>query len=303
MNYKYRVTVLTPTYNRCGLLSKLYRSLCAQTAQCFQWIVVDDGSTDETENYIKSLNTSNFEITYLKKENGGKHTALNYAHSYIEGEMVVIVDSDDYLLPDAVQTIEEEWQMYRNKQEIGVMSYLRGTETGEIFSKKHSKDFYIDDDIHYRVNGRVKGDRCEVVRTDLFKQYPFPVFCREKFMSEGWLWNTLALKYKTVYRNKVLYVCEYLEGGLTKTGRSLRMHCPLGMMEACKSFFVPHVRSEIQCKEMLLFWVYGLCAGYSYNKIAELSGRPVRMYLCLPVGYLLYRYWCKKYMVERREKS
>lgn len=300
MNYEYAITILTPTYNRCELLPKLYNSLSRQTFQKFQWLIIDDGSIDETENYIFSLQKNIFEITYCKKENGGKHTALNYSHPYIKGELVVIVDSDDFLSSKAVETIIRDWSRYSNNDEICGMSYLRQTKSGKILSSYAKEDYYIDDDIHWIINHGIEGDRCEVIRTNVLKEYPLPSFKNERFMSEGWLWQKIALNYKMVYRNEVIYICEYLEGGLTKSGRQLRMRNPHGMMENCKSFFVPQVKWKVQIKEMLLFWIYGLCAGYSYNKVAYISGRPLRMFMCMPAGIVLYKYWNKKYLKSEK---
>lgn len=99
--YKYSLTVLTPTYDRAYTLTRVYESLVKQTKQDFQWIIIDDGSSDGTEELIMSFPKTGFELEYHKKSNGGKHTALNYAHQFIKGEMVVIVDSDDYLTDDA----------------------------------------------------------------------------------------------------------------------------------------------------------------------------------------------------------
>ena len=104
------VTVLTPTYNRGHLLGKLYDSLCRQTDKSFQWLIIDDGSVDNTEDVVKNFCAMNvLSIEYHKKNNGGKHTALNYSHSYIKGGYVVIVDSDDYLLPCAIEEIRRAW--------------------------------------------------------------------------------------------------------------------------------------------------------------------------------------------------
>ena len=100
--YKYRLTVLTPTYNRAYTLTKVYESLAKQTKQNFQWLIIDDGSSDGTEELIMSFPKTGFELEYHKKSNGGKHTALNYSHQFIKGEMVVILDSDDYLTDDAI---------------------------------------------------------------------------------------------------------------------------------------------------------------------------------------------------------
>lgn len=205
--YKYRLTVLTPTYNRAYTLTKVYESLAKQTKQNFQWLIIDDGSSDGTEELIMSFPKTGFELEYHKKSNGGKHTALNYSHQFIKGEMVVILDSDDYLTDDAIETIQRDWLKFKNDKRIAGMSYmkiLRGGGTAYL-SKQPPEDEYISDHIQYRDNGNITGDQCEVIRSALLKKYPFPVFENEKFMSEGWLWRTVAKRYKTIYRAKCIY--------------------------------------------------------------------------------------------------
>ena len=261
-------------------------------------MVIDDGSTDDTDSIFERLKNYDlpFQWEYHKKENGGKHTALNFAHAYIKGEVVLILDSDDYLTDDAIETVEKEWPLYRNCADICGMSYFRGKKDGSHLSVANAQDVYIDDDIHYRVNQKIKGDRCEVVRTVLLKKNPFPVYQGERFFPEGWFWNTLAMNYKTVYRNKTIYICEYLEGGLTKSGRALRMKCPLGMMDDCRMYLDDRVCIRRRVKEMLLYWVYARCAGYSLGKTLSTSGRPVGMMLTALPGMMLYSYWKRKYL-------
>ncbi len=291
--YKYRLTVLTPTYNRAYTLTKVYESLAKQTKQNFQWLIIDDGSSDGTEELIMSFPKTGFELEYHKKSNGGKHTALNYSHQFIKGEMVVILDSDDYLTDDAIETIQRDWLKFKNDKRIAGMSYmkiLRGGGTAYL-SKQPPEDEYISDHIQYRDNGNITGDQCEVIRSALLKKYPFPVFENEKFMSEGWLWRTVAKRYKTIYRAKCIYVCEYLEGGLTKCGRGLRMSCPQGMLENCRTFFVSEMNIKIQIKEMLLYDIYAICSDKSVFKEISKSRRIIGTTLLLPVGYLLYIYW------------
>lgn len=292
------VTVLTATYNRRYRLPALYESLCSQTNRDFQWLIIDDGSSDDTRAYIESLPQGEFLIEYYWKENGGKHTALNYAHPYIKGELVFMVDSDDYLEADAIEKIILRWNKYKDNSKIGVLSFRKRTVDGKPLSTTVDEP-YIEDDITYRVNHNISGDRSEVIRTDLFVKYPLPEFKNEKFMGEGWLFRQIANEHKTVYLNSAIYVCDYLEGGLSKNGRLLRMKCPYGMMENCKSFFVPSVRWAVQTKEMLAFGVYGLCAGLSLRGILQASGRPVRQLLIMPESYFLFCYWSKKYGFKR----
>lgn len=294
---KYKVCVLTPTYNRRDLIERLYRSLCEQTQDRFQWLVIDDGSTDETEAYIQKLTGHKFELNYYKKENGGKHTAINFAFPYIQGDVVVIVDSDDYLSADAIGTIESDWEKYKNNSEIGCLSYHRWrADQGGFCSKKDDQDVVISDHIAYRVNLNRGGDRCEVIRTDCLKQFPFPTFENEKFMAESWLWNRISEKYRTVYINKAIYVCDYQPGGLTAQGRRLRMNSPRGMMEDTKSYLTQkNASNKIKIKETWLWWVYGLCARMSIKRIVGGSPLPLFTLINAPFGVMLYILWRAKY--------
>lgn len=296
MRRKVKLTILTPIYNRVDLLPQVFTSLQSQTVKDFEWLVIDDGSTDNIQEYMHGLPEVDFPIHYHRKENGGKHTAMNYSHPYIQGDFVLILDSDDYLIPGAVEIILKDWQKYVGVSSVGVLSYERGGRQGEIISDRASvPNYYISDDIHFRVNQGVGGDRAEVVRTEIFKTLPLPTHENEKFMSEGWLWNNIAIKYQTVYIQKGIYICEYLEGGLTKSGRILRMKSPLNMMDSCKSFFQDEVCLKIQVKEMLLYCVYGLCSNLPIHKWLHNSGRPLRVLLTLPFGWLLFKYWKYKY--------
>ncbi|WP_415944956.1 glycosyltransferase family 2 protein [Selenomonas montiformis] len=291
-----RLTILTTTYNRAHLLPQVFNSLQKQTVKAFEWLVIDDGSTDSTADYMQNLPVVEFPVQFHRKENGGKHTAMNYSHPFIHGEIVIIVDSDDYLVPDAVETILTDWQRYADKSNIGVLSYEKGGQNGKIISERADvPDYYVCDDIHFCVNHRVRGDRAEVVRTEIFKKFPLPAHENEKFMSEGWLWNNIAIKYRTVYIQKVIYICEYLDMGLTKSGRLLRMKSPLNMMENCKSFFQRETCIRVKMKELLLYCVYALCSDLSFKEKITSSNHPIKTLIMMPFGFLLYIYWRFKY--------
>lgn len=297
MENNIRLTILTTSYNRAKLLSKLYASLIKQTLYDFEWLIIDDGSNDNTKEYVASLPQNPFPIRYYYKENGGKCRAINFAHDKIQGQYVFFVDSDDVLTADAVEVILKDWQRYDQEPNIAVLSYKKGGRDGRAISEEvQGADYYIDDDIHYRVNQGVGGDRAETLRTDILRKYPFPEFVNEKFMSEGWLWNNIAKKYKTVYRMYTVYICEYLAGGLTKSGRVLRMKSPQGMMENCKSFFQKDTCIKIQLKEMLLYCVYALCSPNKLLYDIKNSGRPWKIIMMMPFGYGLYCYWNNKYL-------
>ena len=126
------LTILTPVYNRAKLLKNCYASLLAQTCFDFEWVVVNDGSTDGTGALMRELIAAEqpFPIQYIEKENGGKHTALNAAHPYIHGKYVLILDSDDTLTEDAVEQALQAWSAWEKSPEIGLVILLRGQTRG-----------------------------------------------------------------------------------------------------------------------------------------------------------------------------
>ena len=223
------LTIITPTYNRAHTLSACFNSLARQTCRDYQWIIVDDGSTDGTEELIESFAADGgVPFDYIRKRNGGKHTALNSAHRYIKGKYVTVLDSDDVLAPNAVETIITEWKKYDSNQAVNVLYFYKVTPEGALFCYVDNPNTVTET---YRVRRRSdmhSRDCCDVFRTELFKRYPFPVFDGERFIGEGAAFLNIELAGKGVYIDKAVYICEYLDDGLTKAGRKLRINNPLG---------------------------------------------------------------------------
>lgn len=213
------ISICTPTYNRAELLKRLYESLKKQNFKQFEWIIIDDGSTDNTEEIVTSfINENLLHIRYIKKKNGGKHTALNVGIDNAKGELFWIVDSDDYIVEDSLQYIWNKWSEIENKNEFAGLSGLRGYSNGEIIGTT-TDDEYIDCDVlSYRYKYRILGDKSEVYKTNILKKFKFPEFDGEKYVTEAVVWNRIANEnLKLRFFNKVIYICEYLEGGLTNT--------------------------------------------------------------------------------------
>lgn len=292
---KYFLTILTPTYNRQDKLPILFESLQNQTVSGFQWLVIDDGSNDNTEDYVRGLRTDKFVIEYHRKENGGKHTALNYSHPYIKGDYVCIVDSDDYLTKDAIESISNLIQQYGKDEKIACYSFQKGGKNGEALVKNVPDKPVVSNHIDFRLNGNRPGDCCEVEKTSVFKEFPFPEFPGEKFISEGYLWVNIGLRYNTVYINKVIYMCEYLEGGLTNLGRKMRIKSPKGGMETCNAFLSakdkPRLNLKLTLKQMWLYICYGKFAGCSFADMKEKCKRKILLIINYPAGLLMYRMW------------
>lgn len=298
------ITIITPTYNRAKEIRNLAKSLYAQIDQDFQWLIVDDGSTDNTEHEIQKLPVSNFMIDYHKKENGGKHTALNYSHHYIKGSYVCIVDSDDILTPNAISEIKKAIRKYKDDTRIGCISFQRGSNAKKPLSV-FPKGETISNHINFRINDNRRGDCFEVIKADVFKSITFPKHHKEKFMSEGYLWANIAKKYDTVYISKVLYICTYLDGGLTKTGRKLRIDCPLGGMDNSNAYLEKNKRANLKLrykiKHGILFDCYSLFANYTMEKSISRCKNTLLAISCYPLGLALYVYWKNKYKTGSKQ--
>lgn len=225
------LTILTPTYNRANRLNKLYESLLSQTVGEFKWLIVDDGSTDNTADLIKTfLDDERLEIKYLYKINGGKHTAINEGIRYVQTPLTFIVDSDDYLTENAVEIILNIWEKYQYRDEIGSFWFLQSDSTGRIIGDMFPEEEFVSTYLDVMINSTVKGDKKAVYRTELLRKYPFPVFDGETFLGEGIIHKRIGDCYKSVFINKVIYKGDYLEGGLSDSGRELRIKNPLGGM-------------------------------------------------------------------------
>ena len=288
------LSVITPTYNRGHLLQRCYNSLCAQTDLDFEWIIVDDGSTDNTEAIVRDFSEMPFHITYVKKENGGKHTALNTSHSHIHGDYVLILDSDDYLACNAIQLVRQTWTSYADRTDIGIVTFLKGACETEPNCTASTPNVPVDI-LRYKRTIIHSCDCCEVIRADLFRKYPFPVFQGERFIAECALWNRVALTHKCVYINKVIYICEYLEGGLTDSGRAMRIRNPRGGMFTSQLRMSPNNFFSQRIKYGLLYCCYGFFADKSFMQILKETKYPFLVGCCLIPGFIMYKLWKKKY--------
>lgn len=264
------VTILTPTYNRAENLPALYASLKKQTSDNWLWLVVDDGSQDGTRDLISAWEREDSRVSCIFKKNGGKHTALNAGMEKITTPYVFIVDSDDTLLPEAVATVEAYDRRYaacRERLHLSGFSFLRifsdGTVNGGAFAGDDVVSTYADQ----RINIGDTGDKAEVFQTDVLKKYPFPVFRKEKFLPEDAVWMKMSEDYEMIFANRKVYVCDYHEGGLTKSGRRMKLHSPLGMMYRSAVYLNnPQLKNrKVRLKMILLYQIYRHFAVRAYQ--------------------------------------
>lgn len=285
------VTILTTTYNREKKLNDLFLSLQQQTNMDFEWFIVDDGSTDNTKECIRYfMEKAKFPIRYIKKENGGKHTALNIGLKNIFTPLTFIVDSDDKLEPRAVELISYYYKKYLeqiDKEAIGAFSYLKGNGENKPLVKA-PKDEMIGSYVQIRIRGNRPGDMAEVFLTEVLKKFPFPEFVDEKFLSEDVVWIQIGLQYKYVFVNKIIYQCEYLTGGLTSNDKQMKFASPIGSMMRGKILMskgcglIAHIRGAIiyKCYQKEVKNSIPMCLNIeeNYKKILCFVLKPLALY-------------------------
>lgn len=229
-----KFTIFTPTYNRANCIDALYNSLVNQTYKNFEWLVVDDGSTDETEQKFKKIKSDNLiDLTYIKVKNGGKHRAINIGIERASGELFFIVDSDDELTVNSLEIVNKYVKLINDSKIVGVCG-LRAQKNykpiGTTFNGE-TLDIYNYERSHYKIS----GDKAEVYFTKILKNYKFPEFENEKFLSEAIVWNKIALDgYKLKYFNEIIYLCDYLNDGLTKNLFKNYKNSPQGFLTYVK---------------------------------------------------------------------
>lgn len=283
------LSIITPTYNRAYKLSNLYESLCRQTVKEFEWLIVDDGSTDHTESLIDTFSKyAVFPVHYLKQDNGGKHRALNNAINHTNTPWIFVVDSDDFLPEHSVEIILSYIsKIDADRVFAGICGY-KAFPNGEIVSGSSRLIDAIDANyVEFREKLHIRGDMAEVYRTSVLREYPFPEFDGEKFISEAVVWRRIAEKYQLRYFPKVIYQCEYLPDGLTSSIRRIHRNSPNGTMLYYSEILKDKnfgITSKVRAA--INYWRYTINLSW-FNRREEL--KPICWsYVFLPIGFVFY---------------
>ena len=275
MAFDFKITVFTPTYNRAYILENLYRSLQRQSYGDFEWLVVDDGSSDGTEALFDRWRREEnpFPIRYVRQENGGKCRAINHGLKLARGELFFTVDSDDYLTDDALEKVARwEAELPKDQKYCGFAGNL-GTAPNVTPNKPLPGDFF--DGTAFDRYGIVDGERASIFYTDIHRRYLYPEFPGEKFMTEAVTWNRMANDgYRMRFFNDIIWIFEYKEDGLTRSGYDLFLRNPQGtglfFREKAKFF-------HYSPKTMLGMWYGFTCDAMDRctdAQIAEYIGMP-----------------------------
>lgn len=286
-----KLTIFTPTYNRAYCLGRAYEALKKQTSKDFVWLIIDDGSTDSTKELVETWQNecTDFEISYVHKENGGLYSGYTTAFHHIDTELCVCVDSDDYLVEDAVEKIMTKWSREGSDEYAGIVGldcFENGRIIGDPFPEQKAINLI---DLLFGKYKILNGDRKNIVRTELYRSVvPFENIPGEKDFNPHFLHLAISKKYDFLVMNEKLCVVEYQEGGMGRTIFKQYERSP-------KSFRLMRLM-DMSLKHVPFKHLVKTCIHYTSSCI--MSGEPCIsmsphkiMTVCLwPVGLLLTIY-------------
>ncbi|WP_438965814.1 glycosyltransferase family 2 protein [Flavobacterium sp.] len=282
-----KISVFTPTYNRANLLINVYESLLNQSYQNFEWIVVDDGSNDNTNSVIESyIKENKIKINYFLQKNKGKHFAINKGVSIANGELFFILDSDDELPMNALELVSIKYDKIRNNSKIGGIAGRRNYKDGSIVGNKTFEELISNSiDIRYKYN--IKGDLVEVFKTAILKENLFPEILNEKFCPEALVWNRIAQKYDLYFFNQGIYTTQYLPDGLTSKIVKIRMTSPIASMLTYSELASYNIPLHQKVRATINFWRFSFNSNLDFIKKIKMIN-VLYSILCFPLGLFLF---------------
>lgn len=279
-----KITVFTPTYNRAYILQTLYQSLQRQSYHNFEWLVVDDGSNDNTRQLLETwqAESNTFPIRYIFQENGGKCRAINHGLRLARGELFFTVDSDDYLTDDALEKIAGWEQELPKTEKYCGFAGNRGTTPQETPNRLFNGG-YLDGTALDRYDC-VDGERAFVFYTEIHRKYFYPEFPGEKFLTEAVTWDQMANDgYKMRFYNDIICIWEYLPDGLTRGGYELFLKNPQGT----GLFF----RQKADFLGYSFGTRVGMWYGFTCDAMDRCTDRQIAEYIAMPLWLVAPMRW------------
>jgi glycosyltransferase involved in cell wall biosynthesis len=282
-------TVFTGTYNRGPLLRRVYDCLLAQTCRDFEWLIVDDGSTDDTRERVAVMAAEGkMRIRYLYKENGGVHTAHNLAIREAAGEFFLRCDSDDEFCPKAIQTLSAAWCAIPLdcRGEYSGVSCLCMDGSGAVVGDQYPVDPW---DSELPQLSALKGEKWGCHRTDVLRQFPFPEFDGERHVPEGLVWARIAEQYKTRCINAPLRLFHSTPGSVSTKVPRLRYLCANAYRLYYTEQFARPQTLVLYIKVAVNYARVCLGQRWSWTRIIARSPRKAWATVALPLGWAMYR--------------
>ena len=288
---QYTFTVFTPAYNRAHTLERVYRSLDSQSFRDFEWLIVDDGSTDKTGELIgKWKGRASFPIHYIRKENGGKHTASNLGVVRAKGKFFLTLDSDDEAVPEALERFYYLWNTIPEdlRSSFSAVSALCKHPDGSIEGSKFPQSPFDSNSIESHTRYKITGEKWGFQLTDIMRSFPFPEFPGEYFIPEGVVWNRIALKYKTRYVNDALRIYHQEDDSLSSSSVGIRIKSPLGSSLYYNELSEVSVPVLYRIKAVINYLRFSFHGKKPVINILSEAKQSAAALLFLPVGYLFY---------------
>lgn len=299
-----RIVIFTSAYNRAEFLQRAYEALCRQSCKEFYWLIIDDGSTDNTKEVVDAFidMRPDFRIQYVYKENGGMYTAYNAAikHADESSELLFIIDSDDWIADDAIEKILRCWDACEERNKFAGIVGLDYLSNGTLIGTKFCEKIY--NAMDFKIRNRPKGDKAYLIRTDLMKKYgPMPEFEGEKDFDVFYLFWKIAMDYMFLTVNECWKYVEYQPDGMSASLFLQYMRSPNSYMELRKCFIetkgIPLKFAVCQA----IHYVSSCIFAKRYLSIWKGTKRPVLCTVCVLPGCLLNLY--VRYRVSSNKKS
>lgn len=287
-----KVTVFTPAYNRAYTLGRLYESLLHQTDKRFCWLIVDDGSTDNTEELVHMwMKENKIEIEYFKQQNQGKPAAHNKGVQLTKTEIFTCVDSDDYLTDEAIAEILCTWDQLPDDC-IGILGYIEREHAGIL--TKCSDDNISKGTLRYLYDHGLSGDTILIFRSDVLRKYMFPKFDGEKFIPEAYLYDLIDQEGTFFLMRKAIYVCEYLPDGYTAGMAKLLYENPQGYF----CYINQRLRFDITVKQRFADSIRydAMAIAHRRKCVVRDAVYPLFALLAYPAGWILYKKRYERYL-------
>lgn len=291
MNMPY-FTVFTPTYNRAHTLHRVYDSLSVQTFRDFEWLIIDDGSNDNTAELIKKWQAEAFfTIRYIYQENKGKHVASNIGIREARGELFLFFDSDDMCIPVALERFKFYWDSIpdEEKKSFSTISALCVDIEGKLIGHKYPGDIVDTHSIWQQILLHSSGERWGVNRTEVLKHFLFPEIHGEKFIPEGIVWNRMARLYKTRFINECLRIYEYSSDSLSASSIKIRAANPNGTRLYYRELSELDLPFWQKTKALINYIRFSFHGHVPLMRIVKESGAPYATILILVPCYLFYK--------------
>jgi len=289
-------TVFTPTYNRAYILGQAYQSLLEQTCRDFLWLIMDDGSQDDTEALVQGwIRENRINIKYLKQENQGRFVAYNRAVPQAEGEIFTFLDSDDQLDPEALSELKKIWESVEDKSKYsGILSYTKHL-NGEIIGNRFPEGLYAERLYVLYDKYRLKGDKLCAFRVDLAKKYRYPEYPGEKFGGDSIVMNYINQEAPMILCRRALCFREYPFDSITLNLKKHKANSPNGQAD----YFRQSLELDSHQKWRLFKHAVGyVCASRMAGRGRIIAGSPKKLLTVLayiPGLIYLHAYFGREY--------